>query len=205
MQDVQRHGVVVERIRRIPRAGHHAYAEPLRTINAYSTVARYEPVAVQPLATSDLLCRRTGQPTANGEQVSDTNETIKRLAEKLKQAGIAGKDEFAKGVKDAAVEGAQDLLKAGPDVAGRYARTTLDMAALLADEALTGKHEPREWAQIDSQFASHNIQSAAILRAASLKFLKNVASILGGVLGGLGGTVGEAVAGTLDDLLKNIG
>lgn len=139
------------------------------------------------------------------DAMSNTNETIKKLAEKLKQAGIAGKDDFAKGVKDAAIEGAQDLLKAGPDVAGRYARTTLDMAALLADEALTGKHEPREWAQIDSQFSSQNTQSAAILRAASLKFLKNVASILGGVLGGLGGTVGEAVAGTLDDLLKNIG
>lgn len=137
--------------------------------------------------------------------MSNANETIKRLAETLKQAGIAGKDEFAKGVKDAAIEGAQDLLKAGPDVAARYARTTLDMASLLADEALAGKHEPREWAQIDSQFASQNTQSAAILRAASLKFLKNVASILGGVLGGLGGTVGEAVAGTLDDLLKNIG
>lgn len=135
----------------------------------------------------------------------NVNETIKKLAEKLKQAGAAGKEEFAKGVSAAAVDGAQDLLKAGPDVANRYARTTLDMASLLADEALTCKHEPREWAQIDSQFASQNTQSAAILRAASLKFLKSVASILGGVLGGLGGTVGEAVAGTLDDLLKNIG
>lgn len=135
----------------------------------------------------------------------NANETIKKLAEKLKQAGIAGKDEFAKGVSAAAVEGAQDLLKAGPDVAGRYARTTLDMAALLADETLSGVHQPREWAQIASQQASQNVQSAAILRAAAMKFIKNVASILGGVLGGMGGTVGEAVAGTLDDLLKNVG
>lgn len=137
--------------------------------------------------------------------MSNANETIKSLAEKLKQAGIAGKEEFAKGVSAAAIEGAQDLLTAGPDVASRYARTTLDMASLLAEEALEGKHEPREWAQIDSQFASQNTQSAAILRAAAMKFIKNVAGILGGVLGGFGGKVGEAVAGTLDDLIKNLG
>ena len=135
----------------------------------------------------------------------NTNETIKALAEKLKQTGKAGAQDFAKGVKDAAIEGAQDLLKAGPDVANRYARTVLDMAELAAEEALTGQHQPREWAQIDSQQASQNLQSSAILRAQALKFIKNVVGILGGVLGGVGGKATEAIAGTLDELLKNVG
>jgi hypothetical protein len=135
----------------------------------------------------------------------NTNETIKQLAEKLKQAGLNGKQDFANGVKDAALEGAQDLLKAGPDIANRYARTVLDMADLAAAEAIIGKHEPREWAQINSQQASQNLASDAILKASALKFMKNVVGILGGVLGGLGGKVGEAAAATIDDLLKNIG
>jgi hypothetical protein len=136
----------------------------------------------------------------------DINDTIKELAEKLKRAGIAGKDDFAKGVKEAAIEGAQDLLRGvGQDAAQRYARTTLDMAALAAEEALSGKHEPREWAQIESQQASQNTQSAAILRAATLKFIRSVVSILGGVLGGVAGKTGEAITSTLDELLKNIG
>lgn len=133
------------------------------------------------------------------------NATIKQLAEKLKQAGLNGKQDFANGVKDAALESAGDLLKAGPDIGQRYARTVLDMTDLAASEALIGKHEPREWAQIDSQQASQNLASTAILRAQALKFMKNVVGILGGVLGGLGGKVGEAAANTIDDLLKNVG
>lgn len=137
--------------------------------------------------------------------MANVNDTIKGLAEKLKQAGTAGKDDFAKGVKDAALESAGDLLKAGPDIGGRYARTVLDMAELAALEALSGKHEPREWAQIDSQQASQNLAGSAILRAQAMKFMKNVVGILGGVLGGIGGKATEAIADTLDGLLKNIG
>lgn len=130
-------------------------------------------------------------------------DNLKDLLEKLKQAGKSGIDDFARGAKDIIVEQAEGLLRGGgKDVAERYARTAMDEAALLASEALTGVHEPREWAQIESQDASHNLQGAAILRAARLAFMANVAGLLGGVFGAVGGKVGEAIAATLDGLLQ---
>lgn len=133
------------------------------------------------------------------------NDRIKQLAEKLKQTGKAGAQDFAKGVSDAALESGQDLLKAGPDVAARYQRTVLDKVALASEEMLSGRHEPREWAQLDSQDESHNLQANAILKAQALRFVKNVVGILGGVLGGMGGQVGEAIAATIDGVLKDLG
>lgn len=134
--------------------------------------------------------------------MSKINETLRQLAEKLKQAGQAGIKEFSEGVKDAALEAFEPLVKtAGPDLARRYANTTLMQAELLAAEALNGAHRPRDWTQIESQDASHNVQGAAILRARRLAFMANVAGIVLSVFGKAGGQLGEALSGTLADLI----
>lgn len=137
--------------------------------------------------------------------MSKINDALKQLAEKLKKTGQAGLKEFSEGVKDAAIEAYEPLVKtSGPDLAKRYARTTLLQAELMASETLNDTHRPRDWKQIESQDASHNVQGAAILRAARLAFMANVAGIVLGVFGKAGGQLGEAISGTISDLIENI-
>lgn len=134
--------------------------------------------------------------------MANINETLKSLGEKLKQAGKSGVKDFAEGVKNAAIEGSEGLLRSSPELAKFFAETTLDKGALIADEMLAGAHQPREWKQLASQDESDKLFGSALAKAAAFAFLANVASVVGGVFGAAGNNVAAAVTGTLEDLLK---
>lgn len=129
-------------------------------------------------------------------------DTVNKLLQDLANEGKAGAEKFAQGVVDATLDGATGLVLGGGEVAKKYARTSMDRARLAATELVTGIHKPEEWAFLESQHASQNLQATAMAEIHSMAYLANVVSLASGFLGPLAGKAGDAIVGTLTRMIK---